>query len=83
MEVLSSRKQREKKDRIGESQPVREKFSSRREWNLTALGQPLIIRYQVDLTDGPFQPYLSGLPDSEWLAQLGKDSFRESHLKTC
>jgi hypothetical protein len=27
----------------------------------------VLIRYQVDLTFGTFQPYLSGLPDSEWL----------------
>jgi hypothetical protein len=26
------------------------------------------IRYQVDLAEGPFQPYLSGLPDTERLA---------------
>jgi hypothetical protein len=26
----------------------------------------VLIRYQVDLTDGPDQVYLSGLNDSEW-----------------
>jgi hypothetical protein len=29
------------------------------------LGQSLTVRYQLDLTGGHFQPYLSGLPDSE------------------
>jgi hypothetical protein len=28
-----------------------------------------LIRYQVDLTGGPDRVYLSGLPDSKWLAQ--------------
>jgi hypothetical protein len=28
----------------------------------------VLIKYQVDLTSGPDQAYLSGLPDSEWLA---------------
>jgi hypothetical protein len=27
----------------------------------------VLIRYQVDLTDGLFQSYLSGLPECEWL----------------
>jgi hypothetical protein len=31
------------------------------------------IHYQVDLTGGPFQPHLSGLPNGEWLALRGME----------
>ncbi|KAI5734239.1 hypothetical protein M8J77_004229 [Diaphorina citri] len=35
----------------------------------------VLMRYQVDLTDGPLQPYLSGLPDSERPAEESMDGF--------
>jgi hypothetical protein len=35
--------------------------------------------YQLDLTGGPNQVYLSGLPDSEWLALADKSFSGDGH----
>jgi hypothetical protein len=40
----------------------------------------VLIRYLIDLTGGPDQVYMSGIPDSEWLALHQENFLISVHL---